>query len=95
MKSMVAMTWFEPATLTPPGSHRHYPRQMHRRGTRAIVKAKVTQSIVANMQPAAQHIIVVDTTLPRFVLRIRPTGTKISSTDGASANCCRIGAHSH
>ncbi len=41
------------------------------------MKTKITQSIVANFQAAAQDIIVVDNTLPGFILRIRPTGTKI------------------
>ena len=57
--------------------HRQYPRLRHRRGTKQIVKTKITQSIVANMQAAAQDIVVVDDSLPGFVLRIRPTGTKI------------------
>ena len=41
------------------------------------MKTKITQSIVANLQAAAQDVIVVDNSLPGFVLRIRPTGTKI------------------
>jgi hypothetical protein len=40
------------------------------------VKTKITQSIAANVQAAAQDIVV-DSSLPGFVLRIRPTGTKI------------------
>jgi hypothetical protein len=39
------------------------------------VKAKITQSIVVNLQ-AAKGLVLYDDSLPGFCLRIRPIGTK-------------------